>query len=76
MEAGDDGQPNFHARKACDYLKSAVEVIFQTSSSVCGRYSLPQDCGNMLVGACYSEVEVRRQKDEQVSQKMKERIEN
>ena len=31
VEAGDDGQPNFHARKACDYLKSAVEVIFQFS---------------------------------------------
>jgi len=48
VEAGDDGQPHFHARKACDYLKSAVE-----------------DCGNMLVGTCYSEAEVRRQKDEQ-----------
>jgi len=48
VEAGDDGEPHFHARKACDYLKSAVE-----------------DCGNMLVGACYTEAEVRRQKDEQ-----------
>ena len=27
VEAGDDGEPHFHARKACDYLKSAVEVI-------------------------------------------------
>ena len=26
MEAGDDGRENFHARKACDYLKMAVEV--------------------------------------------------
>ena len=26
MEKGDDGKENFHARKACDYLKAAVEV--------------------------------------------------
>ena len=34
MEAGDDGQPHFHARKACDYLKSAVEVIFSDLKAV------------------------------------------
>ena len=27
VEAGEDGEPHFHARKACDYLKSAVEVF-------------------------------------------------
>ena len=27
VEAGEDGEPHFHARKACDYLKSAVEVV-------------------------------------------------
>ena len=27
VEAGEDGEPHFHARKACDYLKSAVEVL-------------------------------------------------
>ena len=26
VEAGDDGKENFHARKACEYLKMAVEV--------------------------------------------------
>ena len=26
VEEGDDGKENFHARKACDYLKAAVEV--------------------------------------------------
>ena len=28
-----------------------------------------QDCGNLLIGSCYSKEEVRNQKDEQVSQR-------
>jgi hypothetical protein len=48
-EAGDDGEPDWVARKSCNYLTAAVE-----------------ECGNGLIGDCYTEEEVSHRKDTQV----------
>ena len=38
VEAGEDGEPNFHARKACDYLKNAVEVVVMDGGHGSGHH--------------------------------------
>jgi len=48
-EAGDDGKPDWMARKACNYMTAAVE-----------------ECGDELVGECYSEEDVIAMKDHQL----------
>merc|ERR1712110_955315 len=49
FEAGDDGKPDWMARKACNYMTAAVE-----------------ECGNELIGDCYSEEDVINMKDHQL----------
>ena len=49
FEAGDDGKPDWMARKACNYMTAAVE-----------------ECGNELIGECYSEMDVIHMKDDQL----------
>ena len=64
VEAGDDGKENFHARKACDYLKMAVEVRKIQFEDRAYKVHV-EDCGNLLIGTCYSMEDVRKQKDDQ-----------
>ena len=67
-EAGDDGKPDWMARKACNYMTAAVEVgsyfdylVFKK------RYiSYLKECGNELIGECYSEMDVIHMKDDQL----------
>merc|ERR1712010_75347 len=49
FEAGDDGKPDWMARKACNYMTAAVE-----------------ECGDELIGDCYSEEDVINMKDHQL----------
>merc|ERR1711892_412452 len=46
--AGDDGRPDWMARKSCNYMTASVE-----------------DCGNAMIGDCFTEEEVNEMKDGQ-----------
>merc|ERR1711892_435906 len=46
--AGDDGRPDWMARKSCNYMTASVE-----------------DCGNAMIGDCFTEEEVNKMKDGQ-----------
>jgi len=46
--AGDDGRPDWMARKTCNYMTASVE-----------------DCGNAMIGDCFTEEEVNEMKDGQ-----------
>merc|ERR1712215_143078 len=49
FQAGNDGRPDWMARKSCNYMVASVE-----------------DCGNPLIGDCYTKKEVTKMKDDQI----------
>jgi len=55
VKLGDDGRPNWSARKACNYLTEAMEV--------CGNKLMQHDCN--------SEEAVTQMKDQQLSQALR-----
>merc|ERR1719348_2428152 len=56
FEKGDDGRPDWMARKSCNYLTSSVED--------CGN--------KLLGGECYSEDDVNEMKDQQLNNVLKQ----
>merc|ERR1711936_662128 len=49
FQAGNDGRPDWMARKSCNYMVASVE-----------------DCGNLMIGDCYTKEDVTKMKDDQI----------
>ena len=77
--AGEDGRPHWVARKTCNYLTEAIDVIASSyifkPHMIHRRAALPQMpdtdcaqvCGNgLLEGGCMDEEKLAKHKDEQV----------
>lgn len=77
ISLGSDGRPDFAARKSCNYMESAIQVIIiiyfsvETFNSILHmrqKSKTPmighfQTCGGSLEGECFTHAEIMRMKD-------------